>query len=275
MNERPTRASVAGRVYLDLQNLARLVVSPHAKRLVLKGGMLPAAYDTRRPTRDVDLQAQGLANDLDEVLAVVREVAAITLDDGLTFDADTATAEAIREEHTYGGVRVTLTGRLASARLTYHVDVNGGDPIWPAAQRIILPRLIGGQVELTGYPLPMVYAEKIVTAVQRGTANTRWRDFADLYLLAGRHDVRGQDLRSAIVKVAAYRQVTAPRTRAGTPEPFADLLDRVITFVDPSSPTPPPRRSGTPQPSGGVTITGRESAVPNRQFLDAAEPAGA
>lgn len=29
----------------------------------------------------------------------------------------------------------------------------------------------------------MVLAEKLVTAVQRGTANTRWRDFADVYLL--------------------------------------------------------------------------------------------
>lgn len=33
----------------------------------------------------------------------------------------------------------------------------------------------------------MVYSEKIVTAVARGTVNTRWRDFADMYLLARRH----------------------------------------------------------------------------------------
>ena len=72
MSGQPTRATVAGRTYLDLQNLARrqgrptdelhqiyaledflarLVVSPHADQLVLKGGVLLAAYDTRRPTR--------------------------------------------------------------------------------------------------------------------------------------------------------------------------------------------------------------------------------
>ena len=67
---RPTRATTAGRAYLDLQNLARrqgrptdelhqlyalegflarMANSPHANRLVLKGGALLAAYDTRRP----------------------------------------------------------------------------------------------------------------------------------------------------------------------------------------------------------------------------------
>jgi hypothetical protein len=86
---RPTRATVAGRTYLDLQNLARrqrrptdelhqlyalegflarLAVSPYADQLVLKGGVLLAAYDTRRPTRDVDLQGQRMSNKSDDVL---------------------------------------------------------------------------------------------------------------------------------------------------------------------------------------------------------------
>jgi hypothetical protein len=79
LSDRPSRATSAGRAYLDLQNLARrqrrptdelhqiyalegflarLAVSPHADKLVLKGGVLLAAYDTRRPTRDIDLQAR-------------------------------------------------------------------------------------------------------------------------------------------------------------------------------------------------------------------------
>ena len=48
-----------------------------------------------------------------------------------------------------------------------------------------LPRLLGGPITVRGYPVVMVLAEKIVTALARGTANTRWRDFADLYLLTG------------------------------------------------------------------------------------------
>lgn len=56
-----------------------------------------------------------------------------------------------------------------------------GDPIWPAAVTVRLPRLLDDEpLVLQSYPLPMVLAEKLVTAIARGTANTRWRDFADL-----------------------------------------------------------------------------------------------
>jgi hypothetical protein len=168
---RPTLATVDGRVYLDLQNLARrqgrptdelhqlyalegflarLVASPYADMFVLKGGVLLAAYDTRRPTRDVDLQAQHLSNDIGHVLAIVRQIAGLHLDDGLVFDASAATADGIRDQDAYPGVRVTITGGLAAARLTFHVDVNVGDPIWPAPQTISLPRLLAGTIAIAG-----------------------------------------------------------------------------------------------------------------------------
>lgn len=72
--------------------------------------------------------------------------------------------------------------------------MNVGDPIWPAPRAVELPRLLGGTITVIGYPLPMVFAEKIITALQRGTINTRWRDFADVYLLASRHGVDGAEL---------------------------------------------------------------------------------
>jgi hypothetical protein len=275
----PTRATVAGRTYLDLQNLARrqgrptdelhqiyalegflarLVVSPHADKLVLKGGVLLAAYDTRRPTRDVDLQGRRISNDTDQVLRLVQDVAGIQLDDGLTFDAAGARAEAIRDEDTYSGVRVTLTGTLSAAKLAFHVDVNVGDPIWPAPHRIALPRLLDGQILVTGYPLAMVHAEKVVTAVHRGVANTRWRDFADVHALSRLHDIDGAQLTMAIERVAQYRQVRlAPlaevldgypalaqqrwaawrrkhRLDDRLPDRFDELLASVITFADPA-----------------------------------------
>ncbi|WP_027345488.1 nucleotidyl transferase AbiEii/AbiGii toxin family protein [Hamadaea tsunoensis] len=238
MTVRPTRATTGGRAYLDLQNLARrttrptdelhqlyalegflarLADSPYAEKLVLKGGVLLAAYDTRRPTRDVDLQGQNLPNDTGHVLGIIRQVAAMDLDDGLAFDADEAIAETIRDEDDYTGVRVSLTGQLSAARLSLHVDVSVGDPIRPAPTAVTLPRLLEGEITLIGYPLPMVLAEKLVTAVQRGTANTRWRDYADVYLLTRRHDVDGRDLRTAVETVAEYRDVRLI--------PLAEVLD--------------------------------------------------
>jgi hypothetical protein len=278
---RPTRRTRAGRAYLDLQNtarrekrptdelltlyalegfLARLSASPHRDALVLKGGVLLAAFDARRPTRDVDLQARALANDLDAVLAVVRDVAATPLpgdlDDGLSFDLASATAQVIRDEEDYPGVRVSLVAGLAPARLTFHVDVNVGDPIRPAPRLIDLPRLLGGTIRLRGYPIAMVHAEKLVTAIARGTANTRWRDFADLHTLSGVHPVPAAQLLEALTAVASHRGVALQplavvldgypllgqnrwaawrrrHRREELPASFADLLASVSAFADP------------------------------------------
>jgi hypothetical protein len=76
---------------------------------VLKGGVLLAAYDARRPTRDVDIHARAIAGDRDDVLQddvlqLVRDIAAGAMDDGLVFDTDAATADIIRDDDDYSGV---------------------------------------------------------------------------------------------------------------------------------------------------------------------------
>lgn len=236
---RPTRASAEGRAYLDLQNmarrqgrtteellqlyclegfLARLAHSRHSGRLVLKGGVLLAAFGSRRPTRDIDFATSRLGNEAGAVLELVREVAALDIDDGLRFDAASARAELIREEDEYSGVRVTLNASLHQARMRFHVDVNVGDPVWPRPLTVHVPRLLSGEaITLPGYPLHMVHAEKLVTAVQRGTASTRWRDFGDIWTLSGRLVVNGRDLVRAVAEVADYRRVD--------PLPLAEVLD--------------------------------------------------
>jgi len=238
MNSRPTHATTDGHVYLSLQNrarqsrrntqdllrlyalegfLARLATSTHETQLVLKGGVLLAAYGLRRATRDIDFQARQVPNDTATVLKIACDVAAIDLNDGLIYQTDTATAETIRDDDTYQGVRVTLSAELATARISLHIDVNVGDPIWPSPGLITIPGLLGRSIELHGYPLSMVHAEKLVTAIDRGTTSTRWRDFADVYMLSGHHATDAAELRTSIGKVAEYRSVEL--------QPLARLLD--------------------------------------------------
>ena len=191
--------------------LLRLESSRHREDLILKGGVLLAAYDLRRPTADIDFAALHQSNDVEQVRRLVLAIAQTDLtdakDDGLRFDTTGARAEVIREDDSYSGVRVTLAAALATARETFHVDVNVGDPIWPAPQTVAVPRLLGGSIYLRGYPLVMVLAEKLVTATQRGTSSTRWRDFADIYLLTGRHEFNAATARAALEEVARHRQV--------------------------------------------------------------------
>ncbi len=63
----------------------------------------------------------------------------------------------------------------------------------------------------------MAHAEKIVTAVARGTASTRWRDFADMYTLTRRHPVDGTELGTSIREVAQHRSTWL--------EPLSGTLD--------------------------------------------------
>jgi hypothetical protein len=141
--------------------------------------------------------------------------------------------------------------KLASARVDFHVDVNLGDPVEPPATTLTIPRILGGEpLSVTGYPMSMVLAEKIVTAIQRGAANTRRRDFADILSLIRRHTVEAEEVRRAIHAVAKYRDVTARPLRdalagfTNTAQPKwatwrrrlglePDLLREIESFVDP------------------------------------------
>lgn len=239
--------------------LARLASSVYRDDFVLKGGVLLAAFAVRRPTKDIDLQATGIANDEHDVAERIREIATLDLSDGVIFDANSMAALAIRTDNEYAGIRVKIVGLLGRARLTVGIDVNFGDPIWPDPRFVELPRIVQldqPPIELLGYPLTMVLAEKIVTALDRGPANTRWRDFADVYTLTRVHSVTASDLAASLSAVAEHRRITlgpllpslepmpqiaqpkwrAWRTRvhreSELPQEFADVLNAVANFAD-------------------------------------------
>ena len=136
---RPTRQTAGGHAYLDLQNrarregrttqellilyvlerwLARLAASPMAGIFVLKGGLLLAALDARRPTADADLLARHLANEEQLVAHRVQEIAQIQLseDDGVEYLPGTLSTQAIREEDRYAAVRVGMDCLISTAR---------------------------------------------------------------------------------------------------------------------------------------------------------------
>jgi hypothetical protein len=202
--------------------LARLMMTQHSETFVLKGGMLLAAFASRRPTKDIDVQALEFDNDVDHVLEVVADILAVNLHDGLVFDLHSVAVTQIRDAEAYSGLRVAVETALATARLKMRLDINVGDPITPAPTLINVPRLLDdAPITMLGYPLTMVFAEKTMTAVERGVANTRWRDFADILLLSRAHDVDGDELIQAVNTVARHRGV-AIRTLTDVLDGFAD-----------------------------------------------------
>jgi len=189
--------------------LARAAASRFADRIVLKGGMLMSHLAERRPTRDIDLHTIGFSNSVTDVQPFVVDVATSELLDGVSFDIDTARAEQIREAAGYSGVRSTMDAHIHTARVRLRIDFSFGDPVEPAPTRIELERVHPEMEPLVilGYPLTMVLAEKIVTAVSRGIANTRWRDFADIIAITRASAIAGADAYGSIRVVADHRRV--------------------------------------------------------------------
>ena len=186
--------------------LDRLTRTPHADDFVLKGGILLAAYGARRPTRDADAEALNTSLTIEHLTEVVRDVAALEIDDGVVFDIETISIREIREQAEYPGLRVKVAVAIASWKGSVTWDVSTGDPIVPAPRRIDLPRLLGDPIRLLGYAPETTIAEKGVTILERGRTSTRWRDYVDIVALAAQ-GIDETELLQAAKAVAAYRSV--------------------------------------------------------------------
>ncbi|MHC4674716.1 MAG: nucleotidyl transferase AbiEii/AbiGii toxin family protein [Planctomycetota bacterium] len=193
--------------------LYRLSKSPHADRFVLKGAILLSVWTEQRyrSTRDLDLLGQG-DNSPEAVAAVIREICRQHVEeDGLTFDESSVHSAPIREEQEYEGIRTTLIARLGSVRIPLQVDIGFGDVIVPAEQNLSYPTLLDFPApQLKAYPKESMIAEKLEAMVSLGAANSRMKDFYDLWILARTFDFQGEILKQAIAATFERRRTDLP-----------------------------------------------------------------
>ena len=207
--------------------LYRLGVSRWAEQFVLKGSMLFHVwrYTGYRPTRDVDLldlAGDDMAGIETVMLEVLREKAP---DDGLFFDESSIRLEEIREAHHYHGVRVKLIALLGRTRIPLQIDIGFGDVITPAAVERSFPAILTALPApvLKTYPEVTVIAEKLEALVNLDAANSRMKDFYDLYVLTLRPDLDQDQLRRAIHATFSRRGTALPTgTPTGLTGVFAD-----------------------------------------------------
>lgn len=192
--------------------LHRLSLSPHRERFVLKGAMLLVTWfdEPHRATRDVDLLGFGDAAE-DTLLTIFREIMSIEAEDGIHFDLKNLRIDAIREELEYGGSRLRTTAALAGARIPITVDIGFGDAIAPGAQDVNLPVLLDmPSPHLRAYPPETVIAEKVHAMVALGRANSRMKDYYDMWMLTSTVALDEQRLRQAIEATFKRRTTIVP-----------------------------------------------------------------
>jgi len=203
--------------------LYRLSTSPHGDKFILKGASLFLVWfgQNYRVTKDADLLCSGPA-DVEHITAVFRELCQVASEDidGMVFVADSVRAVQIREEQEYGGIRVTLVGMLHKARIPLQIDIGFGDAITPSPEKITFPTLLNAPApELLAYPRYTMVAEKLEAMVRLGIANSRMKDFYDVWLLSKLFTFDGRTLCKAVSNTFERRSTSVPR---GLPIAFTD-----------------------------------------------------
>jgi hypothetical protein len=193
--------------------LFRLSQSKHRDVFVLKGALLFELWtqERYRMTRDADLLARG-DNSPERFTDIFRDVCTIAVvDDGLRFDPQTVTAERITEDANYQGVRVTFMGYLENARIPIQIDIGFGDVVTPAPAEAEFPTLLNFPApKLLAYPRETVISEKFEAMVKLGIANSRMKDFYDVWKLSREFGFDGLLLSEAVKKTFERRQTDLP-----------------------------------------------------------------
>lgn len=156
------------------------------------------------------------------LLQLFREVCGVSVeDDGLTFEDDTLTAEPIRDDAEYDGLRVRFRALLGNARIPMQIDIGFGNAIEPPATEVEYPTLLDAPApHIRAYPQEAVIAEKLHTMVIRDELNSRYKDFYDLYVLARQFRFDGAKLSRSIGATFERRRTIIEHTPVCSYAPF-------------------------------------------------------
>ena len=225
--------------YLQERLLYRLSISQYHDHFFLKGGALLYAHERfmARPTLILILWGHHIDNDKENVKKVFAEICAIPYQqDGVTFYTETLRTEDIAVEKKYPGVRLTLSASIDTIRQDVSMDIGFGDVITPCPSELDYPNLIDGfpATNILAYSLETVIAEKFQTVIVRAEANSRMKDFYDLYTIlhGGKYD--SEILSEAINATFENRQTVYTDNHIVFSNDFAnntDLNTRWNSFV--------------------------------------------
>ena len=194
--------------------LYRLSQSPYRNHFILKGAMLFQIWSGQfhRSTRDLDLLGKGTPSPQNFKNIFCEICNQDVENDGLDFLPGTVRVEQIKEDEEYQGLRLKFEARLSSARIPIQVDIGFGDAVTPEPSEISYPALLDFPAPtLKAYPREAVIAEKFQAMVKLGIANSRMKDFYDIWVLSRQFDFSGTKLCTAIQATFNRRKTALPK----------------------------------------------------------------
>lgn len=187
----------------------RLSVCEYVERFTLKGGIFLYALfegEFARATRDIDLLARNMPNNIEDMKKVFEIIFSNKCDDALRYDLNTLEVIDITEFKEYHGVNVSIMAYLDRTKVPVSIDIGFGDVVYPNRIKMEFPVLLDMEVpKIYAYSISSVISEKFEAIVSLGDANSRYKDFYDIYILADRYDLDGAELKEAIRETFAHR----------------------------------------------------------------------
>ena len=188
--------------------LERISVSKYKDNFILKGGFLIAAMVgiDLRSTLDMDTTIKGLPVNREIIEEILNDILSIDIDDNVTFSIKNV--NKIHDVTEYDDFRVSIEAKFFTIKVNMKLDITTGDVIIPGEVEYSFKLMFEDRsISIKAYNLNTILAEKIESIFARNVANTRARDYYDIYILIAlrRNDIDIESLRSAIIEKAKER----------------------------------------------------------------------
>lgn len=212
------------RIFMMERFLERVSLSKYRNHFILKGGMLVASIVgvDMRATMDIDTTIKALPLNEKDVEKIVSEIITISIEDGVNFRIVSVTN--IMTDFEYPGVRMMLEATLDRMRQPIKLDISTDDVITPSAVEYDYKLMFEDRtIVLLTYNTETLLAEKMQTIATRGIANTRMRDFYDVY---GIMKTNTEKIDKSIL-FSAFCATCEKRETVFTRDEIAEILEKI------------------------------------------------
>lgn len=212
--------------------LARLSRSDYSDKFIFKGGLLLSYYLViGRETTDIDLLAKRLHAEKSQVEQIIQEICLFHLNDGFQMQLDNL--DDLDHQHMrYPGFKARVAVQFGVMTDKFYIDIGVGDAVepvtltWPSFTYKEKP-LFEDPISLTVYPVETIFAEKLEAVISRGAANSRMKDYHDLFLLCRQSEL----IDKALLKDNIGQTFRNRGTEFAIPVQFqSDELERMQTL---------------------------------------------
>lgn len=189
--------------------LEKLSKSQFRDKFIFKGGFLLSnllGLETRT-TMDIDFLLQNSRLSEENLTQILND--ALKTDENENLHYVLQKIEPIKENSDYGGLRADILCTLENIRENIQLDIATGDVITPFPVDYQYKSVFGNEeIKIIAYPLETIIAEKLQIIYSLGFANSRSKDYYDLYILYSlkNHELHKPTLLSACEKTFSYRK---------------------------------------------------------------------